>query len=316
MTHSMSGPSGPWDTLLPLGSDLIIATAYIAISITLGVFVYHARRALPFHWMFTAFGAFILGCGGTHIMHVLARLGLENVWLTGWIQVITMIASFGVAVALPPLLPRALALIEAAQRDVQHRAQLTHQATHDTLTGLPNRALFLDRLGHALQRAPRLGQTHAVLFVDLDGFKAVNDTCGHAAGDRVLVGTAERLHSCVRAEDTIGRLGGDEFVILLEDVEGLDAACLVAERLGSALMRPFLVAGGEVMVTASIGISLGTSPTDRPEDLLRFADLAMYQAKSGGKAAYEIYRPSAPSSPSEAASPSGVMVTSGAPASI
>lgn len=210
--------------------------------------------------------------------------------------------------ALPPLLPRARALIEAAQRDSQHRAVLAHQATHDALTGLPNRTLFLERLEHALLRVPRSDQTHAVLFIDLDGFKAINDTFGHDAGDRVLVGAAERFHACVHAGDTVARLGGDEFVILLEDSEDSDAVCLVAERLGSALMRPFLMSEGAVMVTASIGISLSTSPEVQPEDLLRCADLAMYQAKAAGTAAYKIYHSPIHPSASDMAQPAPVLV--------
>jgi diguanylate cyclase (GGDEF)-like protein len=166
---------------------------------------------------------------------------------------------------------------------------LAHRATHDLLTGLPNRALFLDRLGHALTRASRAGQTCAVLFLDLDGFKEINDSLGHAAGDRVLAATAERLQACVRAADTLARLGGDEFVILLEEVADNEAASQVAERLGEALSRPFPVAQRAVAVSASVGIALSVSPDDRPEDLLRCADVAMYRAKAGGKGNYAFF---------------------------
>jgi diguanylate cyclase (GGDEF)-like protein len=165
--------------------------------------------------------------------------------------------------------------------------QLEHQAFHDPLTRLANRALFAERLEHAMVRAG--DGSVAVLFLDLDNFKTVNDKLGHAAGDALLVAASERLLDCVRREDTIARLGGDEFTVLLEDMRDPSDAARMAERICEALRLPFGLAGGQVVVSSSIGIALDTDRSHRPDDLLREADMAMYRAKSAGKARYEIF---------------------------
>jgi diguanylate cyclase (GGDEF)-like protein/PAS domain S-box-containing protein len=167
--------------------------------------------------------------------------------------------------------------------------QLAHQAFHDPLTRLPNRALFMDRLEHALLRTGRRENAVAVLFLDLDNFKVVNDSLGHQAGDQLLVGAAERLLACVRTEDTVARLGGDEFTILIEDVRGLDSALQVAERIAFKSRSPFYVMGHEVFSTASIGIAVSGPGVESPADLLRNADLAMYRAKNEGKARHVVF---------------------------
>ncbi|CAA9587757.1 MAG: diguanylate cyclase/phosphodiesterase (GGDEF & EAL domains) with PAS/PAC sensor(s) [uncultured Thermomicrobiales bacterium] len=180
-------------------------------------------------------------------------------------------------------------------RDVSERSayesRLQYQAFHDPLTDLPNRALFLDRLGHALARARRDGRRSAVLFLDLDRFKDINDSCGHDAGDRLLVAAAARLRGCLRDEDTLARQGGDEFTILLEEVADAEAAALVAERLAAALDAPFPIGGQDHRVTASIGVVLTDGTYSRPEDLLRDADIAMYRAKEAGKARHAVFDP-------------------------
>jgi diguanylate cyclase (GGDEF)-like protein len=168
-------------------------------------------------------------------------------------------------------------------------ARLAHQALHDDLTALPNRALFLDRLGQALSRLGRLTTTVAVLFLDLDKFKAVNDALGHAAGDELLRAVADRLASVLRAGDTAARLSGDEFAVLCEDVAGERHAIGVAERVAEALRAPFTLAGDEVFMRASVGIALATEGTEDPEGLLRDADAAMYRAKGLGGGMYEVY---------------------------
>jgi diguanylate cyclase (GGDEF)-like protein len=160
-------------------------------------------------------------------------------------------------------------------------SRLRHQAFHDGLTGLPNRALFAERVSHALERARRDAQDVAVLFVDLDGFKLVNDTLGHDAGDELLVITAERIRDCLRQDDVAARLGGDEFAILLEHLESAEKAEEVADRLRSALAEPILIREREFGVRASIGVAVGEPDCDR-ESLMRQADLAMYAAKGGG----------------------------------
>jgi diguanylate cyclase (GGDEF)-like protein len=167
--------------------------------------------------------------------------------------------------------------------------ELAHQAFRDSLTNLANRALFMDRLGHALARMERRADDLAVMFLDLDRFKVVNDSLGHAVGDQLLVEVGRRLKTCLRPEDTVARLGGDEFGIMLEGLTGVSGATVVAERIKMQFERPFLVEGREVIITSSIGIALSPSPQTPPEQLLRYADLAMYQAKSRGKAHYVVY---------------------------
>ncbi|HEU4354612.1 MAG TPA: EAL domain-containing protein [Actinomycetota bacterium] len=183
-------------------------------------------------------------------------------------------------------------------RDVSERKafeeQLAHQAFHDTTTGLANRALFRDRVEHALERQIREDRPVSILFMDLDDFKTINDSLGHAAGDRMLAEVGERLRHCLRAADTAARLGGDEFAILLEDGgEGLGAAD-VAARILAALEGPFHLGDTEVFCRASIGIA--TADRDRDsiasaEELMRNADVAMYMAKESGKNRYQIFEP-------------------------
>ncbi len=168
---------------------------------------------------------------------------------------------------------------------------LAHHALHDTLTGLPNRALFFDRLVQALARLERSDSCLAVLFLDLDRFKVVNDSLGHGAGDRLLEAVAVRLDGVLRAGDTAARFGGDEFTILCEDLDGAQRAVQVAERIAAALSAPFaLDEDAEVFVRASIGIAVAMTATERrPEALLRDADAAMYRAKERGGNGFELF---------------------------
>ena len=160
---------------------------------------------------------------------------------------------------------------------------LQHRAFHDLLTGLPNRHLFMDRLEHALERTQgRRGGKVALLFMDLDDFKVVNDSLGHGVGNMLLVAVGERLGHCLRPEDTLARFGGDEFVVLLEDVGNPEDALRVAERITEELRRPFTLEGRELFVAASIGIVLGGGGAKTSENLLRDADTAMYRAKEEG----------------------------------
>ena len=167
--------------------------------------------------------------------------------------------------------------------------QLTRQAFRDALTGLPNRALFMDRLTHGLTRARRRHEHVAVLFLDLDRFKVINDTLGHTVGDQLLVEVSNRLGSSLRPGDTVARLGGDEFGLLLEDVADAESAEAVAVRIEEELARPLRFEGREVFITASIGIALTSERLGTPEEVLRDADLAMYHAKAKGKARHEIF---------------------------
>jgi diguanylate cyclase (GGDEF)-like protein/PAS domain S-box-containing protein len=168
--------------------------------------------------------------------------------------------------------------------------QLQHQAFHDSLTGLANRALFRDRVAHSLARQARSHGAVSVLFSDLDDFKTVNDSLGHDAGDQLLVAVAERLRAVMRPEDTTARFGGDEFAILLEETDQ-DGTRHAAERILEALRSPFEFHGRQVVMRASIGAAISTDGSTEPDDLLRQADLAMYTAKTSGKGRFAFYEP-------------------------
>ncbi len=190
---------------------------------------------------------------------------------------------------------RMLATIEQQAEEInefpRRLDQLIREAFRDSLTGLPNRALFMDRLAHALTRAERGGTNLAVLFLDLDRFKIVNEALGHEVGDRVLLEVSHRLAACLRPEDTVARLGGDEFALLLEDTADLTTATAAAERISTEIQRPFVADGRDVLISASIGIALTGGGSMVPDEVLRNADLAMYQAKAEGRARYELYQP-------------------------
>jgi diguanylate cyclase (GGDEF)-like protein len=177
-----------------------------------------------------------------------------------------------------------LALTDARRVDT-----MLHQALHDALTGLPNRALFTDRIQHALVQGRRRGTSCGVIFLDIDRFKTVNDSLGHGAGDELLVAVARRVAESLRSADTAARLGGDEFAVLLEDLAEVDEAVLVAERITAALNAPIVVSGREVYVKVSLGIAVGGHEAS---ELLRQADVAMYRAKRDGKGRHRVFEDS------------------------
>lgn len=200
------------------------------------------------------------------------------------------------------MLSRGLVVRDAsgvASRMAGSQTDITEDKVADGLTGLPNRVLFMDRLTRCISRAQRQpGYLFAVLFLDLDRFKVINDSLGHVVGDQLLIALARRLGHCLRSGDTVAhlggshtfaRLGGDEFTILLEDIKHVSDAIRVADRIQKELAPPFDLGGHEVFTTASIGIALSTTGCERPEDLLRDADTAMYRAKALGKARYEVF---------------------------
>jgi len=180
-------------------------------------------------------------------------------------------------------------ILTAAVQRWRTEAALAHQALHDPLTGLANRSLLLDRLAQAAARAGRKPAPMAVLFLDLDRFKEVNDQLGHRAGDDLLKVVATRLVSVVRPGDTVARFGGDEFVVLCESMPGEAQAFDLAERIADVLGRPVTISGREMSVTASIGIVLADAGFVAADDLLRDADLAMYQAKDRGRARFALF---------------------------
>jgi diguanylate cyclase (GGDEF)-like protein len=186
--------------------------------------------------------------------------------------------------------------VEKMQEEISARkvaeGQLQHDALHDALTGLPNRALFNDRLSHTILMAKRRKDfIYAVLFVDLDRFKVINDSLGHVIGDQLLIALGQRLVTCLRPHDTVARLGGDEFSILLEDIGGIGNATYIADRIGTAMRAPFTLTDREVFATASIGIALCAGEYEHPDQVLRDADTAMYEAKAGGRAQYVVFEP-------------------------
>lgn len=186
--------------------------------------------------------------------------------------------------------------VSAIARDIserrQHEARLLYKATHDQLTGLANRALFRDRLEQAVYQAERSGKLVALVFIDLDDFKQINDSLGHAAGDALLREIAKRLQTHLRKSDTRARFGGDEFAVILENLAHLDDAVTVVESLVEELHRPMYWAGQEIVVTTSIGISLFPRDASSKEQLLLHADTAMYRAKAEGRSSYRVYNAS------------------------
>jgi diguanylate cyclase (GGDEF)-like protein/PAS domain S-box-containing protein len=168
--------------------------------------------------------------------------------------------------------------------------RLVHDALHDALTGLPNKALFVDRLGRALERARiRPEDVFAVLYLDLDRFKVVVESLGHNVGDRLLIELARRLQSSLRNVDTVARMGGDEFAVLLEELDAVGDAARAAERILADVRTPFDLDGQEVFTTGSIGITLGSPEYESAEEILRDADIAMYRAKSLGRGRHQVF---------------------------
>ena len=227
---------------------------------------------------------------------LMAGFGLRSSWSTpllasAGIEVLGTLAVYSKEVGQPSdeirrLVDMLARLAEVAIERKRFEERLAHQSLHDPLTGLPNRTLFLDRLGLALARSRRNSSEVAVVFLDLDGFKVVNDGLGHDAGDELLVAVGQRLSSVIRPGDTVARFGGDEFVVLCEDLPRDGArsqASEIAGRLFDALTAPFVIRSTDTFVGASIGIALAPTGEERPEDLLRDADAAMYAAKELGK---------------------------------
>jgi diguanylate cyclase (GGDEF)-like protein/PAS domain S-box-containing protein len=172
----------------------------------------------------------------------------------------------------------------------QTEAQLLRNSCHDALTALPNRVLFLDRLRQTIERSRRRNDySFAVLFLDLDGFKGINDRFGHTIGDDFLVAIARRLELCLRSGDTVARFGGDEFAVLLEDIKDVTDATNVAKRIQESLSVPLSLDEHQIIPSASIGIALSSSHYEEPQNLLRDADIAMYRAKRQGKARYGVF---------------------------
>ena len=188
-----------------------------------------------------------------------------------------------------------LALAIAEHRDIRQQkleeARLKHTARHDVLTGLPNRSLFLEQVGLTLARLRRRpDRRFAVVFMDLDGFKQVNDTLGHAAGDALLLVVADRLTRCLRPQDTVARFGGDEFAMLLDESGSESEVATVAERIQAEIQHPIVIDGAAARVRASMGIAIAVSLFESAEELMLHADSAMYAAKTSGGGHHVTYQ--------------------------
>ena len=207
---------------------------------------------------------------------------MNEVVVIGVAAVVTVIVVTRLAVLLN-------AANRAREKSARAEAELAHQATHDALTDLPNRVLLLDRTQHAIDLVGRRRGTLAVLFLDLDHFKMVNDSLGHKAGDVLLRQAAERIRQVVRVGDTVARLGGDEFVVLCEDLTDVAEAEEVAERMIRTLNEPFDLDGFEAFVSASVGIALASESEVDAGALLRDADIALYQAKEDGRSRCQLF---------------------------
>ena len=281
--------------LLHVVSDALIAIAYVAIAITL-VYVAWRRRELPFRWLFVMFGAFIFSCALTHLLSMWT-IWHADYWFDGCIKAFTALVSALTAIVLVRLVPKVLSL-----RSPQDRERIEALAFLDALTGLPNRVLLHDRISQTIHAARRRGEHFAVLFLDLDSFKEINDGFGHAAGDSVLKVVAARLKHEVRLSDTVARLGGDEFVIVGAAVANLRDASIFGQRVLHSLSQP--ISDGKTMhqISASIGVSFFPAGGTDGDALLEQADDALYAAKRSGKNQMRFATPSKSTPASEAES--------------
>ncbi|MDE2628496.1 MAG: GGDEF domain-containing protein [Burkholderiales bacterium] len=262
--------------LYSLRVGVVVATVAAAMMVAAGIGFVGGRLTLPFD------------------------LNAHAVSASGWFDylAVTIVALLVLLYAIGGFQEAVLALLAKlhAQRDqlVVQRDQLAILASHDPLTGLPTMQLATDRLQMAINGAGRSGSKIAMLFIDLDGFKAVNDACGHEAGDEVLKQVARRLQGAVRADDTVARAGGDEFIVVLVGLLDADAVRPVASKLIAEVSRPFELAGGTATVGASIGIAMYPDHADETAGLRRLADAAMYHAKRSGKNRFVFAQPETP----------------------
>jgi diguanylate cyclase (GGDEF)-like protein len=276
---------------------LIVALTVVYVGMILLLRPYVGNGGAPFAVATAILGGWFFGVRGGLIVSVL--LGIENVLFYRYVldAPANSILHHGNVSGLVALviIGGAVGHMGTLSRKVKAYTELLqHEAFHDPLTGLPNRALFYDRLEHAMARASRGTNSVALLFLDLDGFKQVKDRYGHLTGDRLLAAFAERIQMRLRLGDTFARLAGDEFVIVLEDLTDLNAVERAAERITEQLRAPFMIGATEILITASIGIAFRSPGSHQAGDLLHEADRAMYQAKSSGKARHQFFQPEQP----------------------
>jgi diguanylate cyclase (GGDEF)-like protein len=293
MPHGFCFEWRPGVLWLHVCSDLGIAVSYYAIAFTMFYFI-RQRRDLPFQPLFWLFGTFILLCGTTHLLAVWV-LWHPNYYIEGYVKAATALVSAASLVVTIIVLPKALGLRGAAEISRENLrleelvALSNHAATHDAMTGLPNRHLLHDRIEQAIAMAPRHGTKVALLFLDLDGFKHINDSLGHSTGDKLLKSVTSRLTDCVRASDTVSRQGGDEFVVLLAEMNEAADAGVTARRFLQVLGDPHSIDGHELQVSVSIGISIFPDDGLDAETLIKAADAAMYRVKESGRNGYQYF---------------------------
>ena len=291
--------SGRWMPLIDLAlvttAVLMLVTEYTVLWFHI-IFVWLAFGA--FFWKFRGFALRVLIWVGltAAVVFLAVQEGqtqseeLVEIPLLSFILVMVFLIASRRAQALAELEYQHNALTTVLEERNALQEALMHQAFYDMLTDLPNRALFFNRLQHALVRAARHRESVVVLFIDLDNFKSVNDRYGHAAGDHLLIKVARRILELVRAEDTVARLGGDEFTVLLVDQTSIAYATNITERIMHQLFLPYSIHEQEIVITASIGIAQSGPGHDQPDVLLRDADDAMYKAKEKGKARFEVFK--------------------------
>jgi len=310
--------------LLHVGTDLLIMTAYSSIPAALAVLA-HKRQDLGFNWIFWLFCTFIFSCGLTHLISAI-NVWHNFYYLEAYLKLLTAAASVTTACMLWPLIPKAVKMpslqdlqavnkalateIERRQRveaellktneyleaRVQERTQelqttnqeLAQLAYVDPLTELLNRRLFFDRIEHAIRLAERQARSFALLYLDMDDFKLVNDRHGHQAGDTVLREFGHRIRSCLRVADTAARLGGDEFAILLEQTHP-EEAMEIAQRVVEIIRQPIVWQEQTLSLTISVGLAVFPEDATDLEALLAAADAALYAAKAKGKDQFESY---------------------------
>jgi diguanylate cyclase (GGDEF)-like protein len=283
------------DLGLLLTAYLMFATEYIVlffhiifVLLSVGAFFWDFRAFIfrSLFWVGGATGAVLLAVSQGRTQ---AEEMIEIPLLTTILVMVFLIASFR-AKAQRELEREHQVLKQVLEERQSLQEALLHQAFYDKLTGLPNRALLFDRLQHAFLEAVRQQQSISLLFVDLDDFKLVNDRFGHAIGDQLLVEVSKRMLSVVRQEDTVARLGGDEFTVLIKNPLSVDVVVVTANRILGRISEPYQMNGVNSNVSASIGVAMSYPKRDEPEDLLRNADDAMYQAKAEGKSKIKVHK--------------------------
>jgi diguanylate cyclase (GGDEF)-like protein len=293
MPHGFCFEWRPGVLWLHVGSDLSIAIAYFSIALTMFYFI-RQRRDLPFKQVFWLFGAFILLCGTTHLLSIWV-LWHADYYVEGYVKAATAAVSVATLIVTIIVLPRALGLrgtAEITEENIRLEELIVmsnHAAHHDALTGLPNRLLFRERIEQAIAMASRHGKKVALLFLDLDGFKHINDSLGHSTGDRLLKSVSARLVECVRGSDTVSRQGGDEFVVLLAEIDESADAGITARRFLQVVSETHSIDGRELYISASIGISVYPDDGMDPETLIKFADVAMYRVKESGRHGFQFF---------------------------